>query len=591
MGAQATTPQPATTRPERRSAESPPGRQVASLAFDRRVRTTGFVVVSGVLILVAFVCGWDTVAGLRWPFDSDHFRNIANAVTFKDGGVLSDAHYAGVLAWYSPLTSALLALGSLVTSVSVNRLGTQGGAVLNLVTPVALCWVTARWFGRRVAVLALVVYLFVLASDYPPWAVASYSPWLFVNVYAIGLFIIALAALPAAVNRGGTKDALLFGIAAGVVVLAHPAYAVLLAAVTTVQFLVVAWHASRAVLRRLLRSAGTSALVALAVSAPFWLPIMVRYRWHIENPKAGAWTWPELDSGNFLSFARSFLWRWPFSVIAVGLAVWVVRRRLRTSKDPVERTARTGLLSSQRPRSIQVTGLSILTIWTVTSFVGLLIEVYRDRAVVRLLPLPDAPSHHYLLALSVALCIWFGLSANAIVRAILARRDRRWGAAAVLAVVVLIAIPVVPTWRKRTDLDQGRTAAQITQAQFSGFAVVDWIRANTRREDRFLNVGPGLWNGMLLPGLADRKSVNINIPEYSNPFVDYGERQRAAEQMVGALRTCRIESFERLARRYGHVRYIITQPGSSVVSTCPSTIPLVYTDSGVSIQRIAVART
>ena len=148
------------------------------MSTDNRVRTAGFVVVSGALILVASIRGWHVVSGLQWPFDSDHYRNIANAVTFRDGGLLSDAHYAGVTAWYSPLTSALLAVGSIITFVPIHRVGTQGGVVLNLLPPIALVGVTARWFGRRVAIAALVTYLFVIGNNYPPWAVASYSPWL-----------------------------------------------------------------------------------------------------------------------------------------------------------------------------------------------------------------------------------------------------------------------------------------------------------------------------------------------------------------------------------------------------------------------------
>ena len=248
------------------------------MSLSSNARRAGFVLISGLLVLVAFLTGWHAVAGLRWPWDADMFRNIANGVTFKDGEVLRDSHFSGVPAWYSPLTSALLALGSVVTSLPVNRLGTQGGAVLNLLTPLALCWITARWFGRRVGVLALLAYLFVMGNNYPSSMIASYSPWLLVPIYAVGIYILALAAVPDAVNRASTKDALLLGIAGGVVVLAHPAAAIVLAGVVTVQFLGACWHAPAPALRRLTRSAAISAFAALIVSAPFWLPIMIRYR-------------------------------------------------------------------------------------------------------------------------------------------------------------------------------------------------------------------------------------------------------------------------------------------------------------------------
>src|SRR5262249_1954434 len=292
----------------------------------------------------------------------------------------------------SPLTSALLAVGSIVTFVPIHRLGAQGGVVLNLVTPVALTAVTARWFGRRVTLGTLVAYLFVIGNNYPPWAGASYSPWLFVNVYATGLFVLALAALPAAVNRGSTKDALLLGVAAGFVVLSHPAYSIMLAVVAGVQVVGACWHADRAALRRVGRSAGVSLLTALVVSAPFWLPIMIRYQGQVVNTSAGPFSWPELDSGQFWTFARGFLWRWPMLVIAVGVPLWMLRKRRPWRSGP-----------------LHVNGVSILTTWTGVTLVLMFLQVYRDAAVVNIVPLPDSPAHHYLLALTVALCIWFGM--------------------------------------------------------------------------------------------------------------------------------------------------------------------------------------
>jgi hypothetical protein len=544
------------------------------LSMNGRARATGFVVASGLLVLIAFARGWQMVEGLDWPFDPDQFRNIANAVTFKDGGVLSDAHYSGVTAWYSPLTSALFGLGSLITSIPVNRLEVQGGAVLNLVTPVALCWTTARWFGRRAALLTLVGYLSVIGQGYPSWAIASYAPWTFVNIYAAGLFLLALAAVPGAVNRGSIRDAVVLGIATGVVILAHPAVAVLLAAVVAVQFAAAGWRASRPALGRLARSAAIALATALVVSAPFWLPIMIRYRWHVANHAPGTATWPELSGHNIWKFLSGFVWRWPIVVIAIGLPLWIVHRwRQRT----------------RRPGPLHVDGTSILITWTVLSFLGLLMEVYRDGTPV---PIPETPSYHYLFALSVALCIWFGVALDALVHTGLGRLDQRWGALAVAAVVVVISVFTVPDWRNRPDLVESRAAAQRTQSQFQGFGVVDWIRANTRRGDVFVNIGSGdgswMWEWVLLPGLAGRKSINMTLPWFSNPFVDYDERQDDADRIVRALQFCDLGRFARVARPYGRVRYIITNPGADVVSACPGTVPTVYSDKAVSIQRIVV---
>jgi hypothetical protein len=567
--------------------------QIAALDISGGARTTGFILISGLLLLVAFIKGWQAVAGLRWPFDSDHFRNIANAVTFRDGGILSDAHYAGVPAWYSPLTSALLALGSLITFMPIHRVGVQGGALLNLVTPLALCYVTARWFGRRVALLALVAYLFVIGVNYPSWAIASYSPWMYVSIYATGIFILALAAIPAALTRASTRDALVLGIAAGVVVLAHPAATMLLAGAVGVQFLRACYPASRPVVLRLARSASISLVAALTVSAPYWLPIMIRYQWRVVNPTAGRWTWRgELDSEHIWGFLRDFAWHWPMLVIIIGLPIWIAHNGSLTLRNTEQRMTR-GLgpaSTSSLANSMKGKGASILATWTILAFLGLTLEVYRDSAVVRQIPIPEVPAHHYLLYLSVALCIWFGVSLNAIVQAVLGHRDQRWGIVAVTVLVAAISVWTLPSWKDRSDFVDGRAWAQAAEADFDGFAVVDWIRANTKPDETFL-VGSGTWDDVLLPGLAGRKSVNINIPDYSNPFVNYSERQDAATRILKALRTCQLSQFERLARPYGHVRYIISQSESALAATCPGAIRTVYRDKAVNVQRILPSTT
>jgi hypothetical protein len=564
-------------------------RQRVSFSFHRRARTTGFLVLSGLLILIAFVTGWQAVRGLRWPWDADHFRNIANGVTFKDGGLLSDPHYAGVPAWYSPLTSALVGVGSLVTGVSVNRLATQGGVFLNLVTPIALCSVTARWFGRRAAVLSLLAYLFVMANNYGPWLMASYSPWMFVNIYAMGLFIAAMVFVPDAVNGTSGKGAILLGIASGVVALAHPTIAILLAAIVVVQFLGACWHASHTVLRRLARNAAAWVVAALIVSAPFWMPIMIYSRWHVANSVPETFSSPELNRHHAWAFLREFLGRWPVLVVAVGLLIWIaLRLRRRAQPTHAESKVTSGNALARKP--MRVNGTSVLVTWTVLSVLGLLREVYRDNPLLGLFPLPDAPPHHYMLAFSVALCIWFGVSLNAMVRIVLRRLDGRWGAAAVAILVLGISLWAVPNWRKRSDLVEGREAARLTTAQFDGFAVVNWVRANTDADDIFLNVGPGLWNGVSLPGLAGRKSVNLNVPPFSNPFTSYRKRHDAAARMVRALQACQFSRFRRLARPYGEVRYMITNAGLSVTTACPETVPVVYSDQAVSIQRIELSR-
>jgi hypothetical protein len=590
-----------------------------------RARRAGFIVASGLLVLVAFVGVWGTVAGLRWPYDPDLFRNIAGGVAFRDGHPLSDPHYSGVHNWYSPLTGALLGIGSLVTSLPVNRLGTQGGAVLNLVTPLALCWVTARWFGRRVALGTLVAFLFVMGANYWSAVVASYSPWMFVPIYSLGLFILALAAVPAAVNRGSTTDALRLGVVVGVVALAHLAAAMILAAVVAPQFLRAGLHASRITRIRLARAAGISMSTALVVSAPFWLPVVVRYHGGVANEAPSNLVWPPLASGreptppgppyggsdatNIWEFLREFFWRWPMLVIAVGLSLCIARRlrretnQPRASLDPARaiQSRRTQTPSSSQ-ESVRRDAVWIVTTWTVVSFVGLIMASYR------VVSFPF-PSYHFLSYLSAALCIWFGISLAVIVKACFAlcerivgwqpgRLGRHWGAVTVAVLVAGIATLAFPHWHAKSDLVDGRSDALRLQKRFDDFAAVHWIRANTEPDDVFLISEPsaGLLHGFVqyFPGLAGRRTVNIESPEFSNPFVDWKQRHHDAQRMRRALESCRVPQFQKLAAKYGRVGYVLVhsaQPNTSDVMAplCADALPTVYRNGGVSVHRINFA--
>jgi hypothetical protein len=545
--------------------------RVVSAAPRSEGRRFALVAVSGLLITAAVIGSWGAVRGLRWPHDLDLLRNIASGVAFRDGHLLRDPHYAGVPAWYSPLTSAVLAFSSLVTSVSMNTLGTQGGALINLISPIALTWLTTRWFGREAAIGALAAFLFAMGVGFPAFAVVSYTPHLFVPFYALGIFFVALTCLPAAVNRGSNRDGVLLGLATGVLALAHPGAIMILVAIVAVQFARAGFHGSGVTRRHLLRTAGIAAATALVVSAPFWLPVVVRYHGRVANDAPSISVWLGLHRSNFWNFMGDFFWRWQTLVIAAGLPLWFRARR---------RSGRPGGMRGA------CDGLSMLAPWTVLALVLLPIASYRPEW----FPLP---SYHFLFYLSAALCVWFGIAVAAIVHALLGRRYERGAALATLLAVAGISLFTFPSWR--ADVVASRDAAKTFQARFDALASVAWIRRNTQRDDVFITSGGGSFLGGALytqffPGLAGRHSVSVNSPEFSSPWVDWVERQVDAQAMLRALGSCQLERFGELAEEYGKVRYVLVPLRSGVANVVPSAcrdqVPVVYRDDGVFIQRI-----
>jgi hypothetical protein len=133
-----------------------------------------FDLVACLLCGVAVLKGVRTTQDLNWPFDPDHFRDIAQAQTIQDGGWLQDPFYLGETTWYSPLLPATVAALSSTTGVSVPVVFTRAGAFLNAPAPAAFYLLCVSLVGRAAAVGSLVAFLFMGTA--PSWSSATYSP-------------------------------------------------------------------------------------------------------------------------------------------------------------------------------------------------------------------------------------------------------------------------------------------------------------------------------------------------------------------------------------------------------------------------------
>ena len=239
-------------------------------------------VVALLLILAALTVALKTTRGLTAPYDRDHFRDVAQAQTARDGHPLTDQYYRGEWAWYNPLLAWTLAYGSALTGTTVEKFHVQAGPWLNLLGPLAFYLLAVRLVGRNAALIALALYLFFISGDEPTWAYAAYSPWLFVNNFAEGIFFSAALALLWASDTCTNARTLVAGALIGLTFLAHTAPALLLAIMACAVF-ATRW---RALL--------TTGLTALVVASPFLYAIGVQYHFHVRNLDPIAWNWPPI---------------------------------------------------------------------------------------------------------------------------------------------------------------------------------------------------------------------------------------------------------------------------------------------------------
>lgn len=535
---------------------------------------TAFVVV---VLTAAFLYMRQTTAGLRYPFDPDLYRDIAQGNSVHAGNIFGDVDYVGEVNFYNPLLSWILAAVSWVTGKSVSSIATQGGLILNLLGPVAFAILVRRWFGRLAAGFALLALLFIVCANYPSWAIATYSPWLFHVSFAQGLFYLALLAMPNALRGASWRDPVVLGAMMGLVALAHSAPALLLVAVYLVAVLshqrteALPWPVAT-------RLVATTGVTAMAVASPLIVPLAWAYHLQVQNEAPGSWNWLEIAPDSIGTFALTFFGRWQLAVAAIGLIIWFRRDR----------------------RKVTVDHRVITATWTGASLGLLAVATYEATTFPLASWVPSiVPSYHYLFYFSAAVCVWFGIGCAALVCTIgNVGGLPRFAWPVPIATAVLAAVLVwtsLPTWLARDDLVTARAQSIALAARNADFAVSAWVSENTPRDDVILydrsasdlSTFSPLTVGFMEANYIDQRATVVQHKIFANPFADWDTRSTDSDLMLSALARCRLDMYGTIARRYG-VQHVVTPAGGPLVASAAGCagVRVVYRDAFASVLRV-----
>ncbi len=489
---------------------------------------------------LALAQGLTTTRGLRWPFDEDLFRDIAQAQTMADGGWLSDPFYLGESLWYNPLVPAAIAVGSKILGVPPNEASLRLGPWLGLVGPLAFFVLVAALIGRWGAVAALLLFIFVTPGHLPALQCATYSPWPFAAQVAQGPFFLGLAALVAALARPGFGRFVLVGVCLGLTFLAHTGPALLLGAISGTLLLLGPSGPGANVVRRLI---WLSALIgsALTVASPLLWSILGRYHLKVLNPEPGAYVW----RGTGLESLEAILVGALARPVLVGLVLLGVGE-LMMGRPQV----------SQRPE-----GRRVILAWIAWGTALLAYALVQPGLADRGLSLPPlVPAFHFwallgaLASLLAADAIaWLGSRLASLWRT-KASRQTSVSVAVTLGLGLAMAAAHYPSWRTRWEFTQARRVADFHGSCADRVAAHEWVRGFTRRNDVFLaEHDPGL----RVVATAGRKLVAVDSG-FSSPFVLLQPRTEAAERMLAALHPGGHETFHPLAVAY-RVNYVLYQ--------------------------------
>lgn len=428
------------------------------------------------------------VSGLTWPYDGDHFRDIAQAQTVLHGHPLSDPYYAGEWVWYNPLLSWLLAIIARVSHATVSVAHVQGGPWLNLLGPIAFYLLGVRVAGRPAALIALFLLLFVNCSTDPSLTCATYSPWLFVATFAQGLGFLGLLAIDDARRRDTDLAAAGAGTVAGLTFLAHTAPALILGGVALVMLRP----------RRLLVAGAAAALVA----SPFLVSIVGHYHLRIVNEAGVAWAWAPTVRGGIVDELTTHA---PLLLAGVAGGV-VVRSRLAYA-------------------------------WAGTAVLLLAYGLAREGTSLPAL-VPNFHFWRYVMAAST-------LFAGAAIAWVLTQLPSRITQVVLPIALLAAAVWLLPAYRQRFDFAYGRGIAIGRSADLSDTAT--FLRKSVPQDAVVLG-SRGLTLEVIAPSGHHVVGVNAN---WSNPYVDAAPRIAARDAMLEDIQAGRADAFAARADAYG----------------------------------------
>jgi hypothetical protein len=339
-----------------------------------------------------------------WPIGWDLLRDVGMGQTLVEGRYPEDPILLGETLWYNPLTGAILALGNILSGISMPRLGVLLGPWVNLAAPLGLVIFVTLLFGRAAGLAGMCIVLFGKAATVPIWVHFWYSPWLFPSLYGAGIMLLVFAVYYKALERHSYAGYAGTGLLLGLAFMAHTAPAVVAGGAL---LLCSAWEivclltghcadqeggkADRALGRRkalkVMTTFGLMLAVAFLTSLPYTGSILWNYQFRVQSPA------PSLFALDYVlleqlpdRLVEALNWRNAFAVLG---AVALLYRR--------DRAARLGLC------------------WTLT-VVLLFVQHYTwqllERRFAILVP-GIVPGHHWSIHLTAVRAMLFGVGVAA----------------------------------------------------------------------------------------------------------------------------------------------------------------------------------
>jgi hypothetical protein len=481
---------------------------------------------------IAFVQNRAVANEVVWPGFDIQFRELASAQTLLDQGFGPDADYVHEHLWYNPMAAWIIAAASRVSGLPAPTVVNRLGPYVNLAAPAALFLLTAVLFDGFAAVAAMAAFIFFIGTEFPFFYSATYSPWFAPESFGQAWLYLLLAALCRAFRPASSLAwSIACGALLGLTFLTHTAPALLGGAVIV---------ALGVLEMRQVGGAGESLArvtialgVAFVVALPLDIEILWLYHLKIINEFPSLSPSSLLDLNELPALAR---------IIAVPVLVAA------------------GAFSVRAATRLDLR-MRVLLLWSAVVVFVLIANVGRmllDKVGIHLPPV--VPALHFFFYFMSIVAIGVGLAISDVSAAVVRRFgwNRRMrlpesmaGGLVACAVTLVLVAAAYPHYLLRPDFTETKDQAASLSQRFP-VEVVNWIRSHTSSNDVFLCTDDA---SMYIVPPAGRKVVATNR-YFSNPYVDWFERDADRTRMFDQLKRRDVAGFQSLAAKYG-VRFIL----------------------------------
>jgi len=531
-----------------------------------------------IMLLLAFLQCYRAVRGLHWAFEPDFDRDIGYIRNTLNGHYGSDPNYIGEYMWYNPLLYLSEAAIVKITGLPINIVVARAGAFLNLLAPIFFFIMVRKLFDYKIALAALLSFLFLASGNIPGWGGATYSPLPLANSYVQFIFYFNIFLCYKAFSTQKIRWFTILGIFLGIGFLGHAAPTIIIilmlillqgqkhiAAIKTKEYSSIKTYLLQ----------GLFTLVPFLVfSFPFLYFVLIKYHLHFVNRiilQCAPRIFARANSIELLKLNLTF----PFVIAAIGFVMFC-----RKYNNPLIK--------------------KIILYWLyITVFMYLYEAILPTANRMLHITLPDTiPALHYFFYLKGVQSVFFAFGFVYLVDLAIhwmegyaaKRRLRKipvlLSSNLFVIFVLLYVIIYYPIYSNRADFVVPRQQALAKEKETDKIEVYDFIVKNIPLNRVMLCKHDQSLFPVMAAGI---KMVSVEI-YFSNPYVSYEQRENDRNEMLSYLVASAPSPAEKLFLKY-KVSYVLLPNNDFEQYKTPAflTSNVIFTNKSFTIMSLTMA--